>query len=145
MEIDESDTHSDPESKPIDNSDLLALCHAKAEPEVRHKKKNPDLFFQAHITSMIALILLILSLTSVGWSAWNWWRKQLEKDWLIMLKISANGWWLTCIMMSFCSIAMVNTTNLYSRMKTLPSRSTSSFWKRSKMATFGVTTRLVVI
>jgi hypothetical protein len=45
MEIDKSDIHSDPEREPIDHCDLLALHHAKAELEVRHKKKNLDLFF----------------------------------------------------------------------------------------------------
>jgi len=50
----------EPEPETLDHHDLPALHRAKAELEVRHKKKNLDLFFQVRVTNMIALINLII-------------------------------------------------------------------------------------
>lgn len=50
----------DHEPKNLDHRDLPALCRARAELEVRHKKKNLDSFFRAQVTSMIALITLFI-------------------------------------------------------------------------------------
>jgi hypothetical protein len=50
----------DPDLATLDHKDLPALHRAKAELMVRHKKKDLDLFFQARVTSMIALINLFL-------------------------------------------------------------------------------------
>jgi hypothetical protein len=51
---------ADADLETLDHRDLPALHQAKAELEARHKKKNLDLFFQARVTSMIALINLFL-------------------------------------------------------------------------------------
>ena len=37
----------DPDLSALDHKDLPALCRAKADLIVRHKKKNLDLFFRA--------------------------------------------------------------------------------------------------
>jgi hypothetical protein len=50
----------DPDLATLDHKDIPALQRATAELIVRHKKKNFDLFFQAQVTSMIALINLFL-------------------------------------------------------------------------------------
>jgi len=50
----------DEELKTLDHCDLPALHRAKAELEVRHKKKNLDLFFRVQVTNMIALINLFI-------------------------------------------------------------------------------------
>jgi hypothetical protein len=50
----------EPEPKTLDHRDLPALCRAKAELEVRHKKKNLDLLFRVRVTNMIALINLFI-------------------------------------------------------------------------------------
>jgi hypothetical protein len=44
----------------LDHQDFPALRRARAELVVRHKKKHLDLFFQARITNMIALINLFI-------------------------------------------------------------------------------------
>ena len=50
----------EPKPQTLDHRDLPALHRAKAELEVRHKKKNLDLFFQIQVTNMIALINLFI-------------------------------------------------------------------------------------
>jgi hypothetical protein len=50
----------EPEPKTLDHRDLPALYKAKAELEVRHKKKNLDLFFRVRVTNMIALINMFI-------------------------------------------------------------------------------------
>jgi hypothetical protein len=50
----------EPEHETLDHRDLPALRKARAELEVRHKKKSLDLFFRVRVTNMIALINLFI-------------------------------------------------------------------------------------
>ena len=74
----DNEDQSDADLETLDHRDLPALHRAKAELETRHKKKNLDLFFQARVTSMIALINLFLD-------------PELDYGWMECLKLAAKA------------------------------------------------------